>query len=460
MKSSWWVNPWRLLAFRFFLAFWLVMALTVTVAVLLAHTVQDDTDIRRLPPGLEDEVKHLLRGLNRFDTLEELNQRLNRRDRNRWLVVDPENNQILNGAILPEDFNRQWLTELSQLNRPRLLIHRKVVLAGPFLVMFHDRPLALYQQRPRPDDAPLLAFLPKYTLPLLLLFFSLIAAVGVALTLSRPLRQLQQKNLQFASGDLTTRAGSLATRQDELGELARGFDEMAVKISDLLENQQRLLRDISHDLRTPLTRAQLAIALEQRQQTGEQLPRLSQELERIDQLLAELLTFSRLDAGQYQTNLQPLDLVDLLDELIQLNQLEASQRQQRIVYQGPAHCQVLLDSMLLGRALENIVRNAMKYSPEHTDILVSVSLFAHEVELAVTDQGPGIPPDALQRIFEPFYRVSDSRNSATGGTGLGLAIAAQAVKQHKGRIQAQLPSHGGLRIVMVLPRLPESPASA
>ena len=318
--------------------------------------------------------------------------------------------------------------------------------------MFHDRPLALYQQRSRPNDAPLLSFLPKYLLPLLLLFFSFIAAIAVALTLSRPLRQLQQKNLQFASGDLKTRAGSLAQRQDELGELARGFDEMASKISDLLENQQRLLRDISHDLRTPLTRAQLAIALEQRQQNGEQLPRLSQELERIDQLLASLLIYSRLDAGQYPLEVTDTDLVGLLEELIDVNQLEAAARDQRLHYQGPSECSCRVDSMLLGRALENIVRNAIKYAPAHSRIDVELQASAEHVTMQISDQGPGIPADALQKIFDPFYRVSDSRNSATGGTGLGLAIAAQAVRQHKGQIRAELPDSGGLRIVITLPR--------
>ena len=122
---------------------------------------------------------------------------------------------------------------------------------------------------------------------------------------------MQQKNLDFAAGDLTARADAPARRNDEIGELSRGFNLMAAKIGDLLQNQQRLLRDVSHELRSPLTRAQLAIALEQRQGGGVQLPRLQQELERVDQLLGELLTFSRLDAGQYQLQRQDVDLYEL-----------------------------------------------------------------------------------------------------------------------------------------------------
>jgi len=443
-------NPWRQLAFRLFLGFWLILALALTAAALLSRTMLDNTEIRRLPPAVEDELKHVLRALQRFDSIEELSQRINRRDHNRWLVVDPDNNQVLNRAILPSNFDTQWLTELSQLNRPRLLLHRNAVIAGPFPVMFHGRPLALYQQRDRPDP-PLLSFLPQYVFPLLLLFFSMLAAGVVALTLSRPLRALKQKNLQFASGDLQVRAGRLSQRQDEIGELATGFDEMAEKISQLLENQQRLLRDISHDLRTPLTRAQLAIALEQRQQQGEQLPRISKELERVDQLLAELLTFSRLDAGQYPLDKRPLNLVNLVKELLDASQLEAEPKQLQLCYNGPEQAMVFADELLLARALENIIRNAIKYAPNQTTITIDLGKSVAGWQLHIRDFGPGIPEASLLRIFEPFYRVSDSRTSATGGTGLGLAIASQAIRQHQGNISAELPDGGGLRIVVSLP---------
>ena len=145
--------------------------------------------------------------------------------------------------------------------------------------------------------------------------------------------------------------------------LARGFNTMASQIGALLQNQQRLLRDISHELRSPLTRAQLAIALEQRQGGGGQLPRLSQELDKIDSMLDELLTFSRLDAGQYQLQLQDLDLTELLEEIIQVNQLEASQKQQQIQLEAPPQCWLQADSRLLARAVENVLRNAINTAP-------------------------------------------------------------------------------------------------
>lgn len=446
-------NPWRFLAFRLFSWFWLVLLLTLLVAALAAKSLVDDTEIRRLPPGVFEEVRPVVHSLQRFDSVEELSRKINRRDRNRWLVVDAETNTVLNSSILPKSFDQNWLTELSQLNRPRLLLHKKTVLAGPFLVDFHGRQLALYQQRERPNRQGFdLEMLPQFTLPLLLFIFSALASIGLALTMTKPLRLLQQKNLQFAAGDLATRVDGPERRSDEIGELARGFNLMASQIGTLVQNQQRLLRDISHELRSPLTRAQLAIALEQRQGGGQQLPRLQQELERIDQMLDELLTFSRLDAGQYQLQAQELDITELVEEVISVNQLEADNKQQHLIFQKPAQAIAFCDSRLIARAIENVLRNAIKYSPPATQITLQLKVQDGNLALTIQDQGPGVPSDALQAVFEPFYRVSDSRNSQTGGTGLGLAIAAQALRQHQGQISASLPADGGLAVLLQWPQ--------
>lgn len=451
------LNPFRFLAFRIFAWFWLVLSLTLGAAWLLARGLADDTEIKRLPHGIVEQLEPLLKSLHKSDSLEELAARINRRDRNRWLIVEPEQNQVLNSEILPKNFNQKWLTELSQLNRPRLLLHRKTVLAGPFLVHFKGQQLALYQLRPRPQSPGLdLMALPSNLIPALLILVSALASFVLALTITKPLRLLQQKNLDFAAGDLKARAEAPAKRNDEIGELSRGFNLMATKIGDLLQNQQRLLRDVSHELRSPLTRAQLAIALEQRQGGGAQLPRLQQELERVDQLLGELLTFSRLDAGQVELQFLEVDLYELIEEIIAVNQLEADQKQLQVSLQGTTPCLMQIEPKLLARAIENILRNAIKYSPHAAQIGFELSQTNTATQVRISDQGPGIPAECLQHIFEPFYRVSDSRNSQTGGTGLGLAIAAQVVRQHGGHIAASLPSTGGLCISITLPHRAQS----
>jgi len=463
------VNPWRFLAFRLFCWFWLVMLCTVIAAWVLSRAYLDDTSIRRLPPPIAEQAERLLHSAGHLRSAQELVQRLNRRQNNRWIVVDLQAGSVLNTHILPRGFDANWLTELSQFKKPRLLLHRHSSLAGPFIVTINGTELALYQLQPRPDKPPLfgLTMLPEATLPALFLLVSALASILLALSITRPLRQLQQHSLRFADGDLDSRVDGAAKRSDEIGEVARGFNLMASQISTLLQNQQRLLRDISHELRSPLTRAQLAIALEQRQGGGSQLNRLSAELTRIDQMLDELLTYSRLDAGQYQLQLQELDLVELLEEIIEVNQLEANQKQQQLQLDAPSQCLLCADSRLLARAIENVLRNAIKYSPAESLIHIVLQQQDEQLLLQICDQGPGVPTSALTAVFEPFYRVSDARTAGTGGTGLGLAIAAQAIRQHQGQISASNRStitepldaernqSNGLCVQINLPQRPE-----
>ena len=203
-----------------------------------------------------------------------------------------------------------------------------------------------------------------------------------------------------------------------------------------------------------LARAQLALGLSERQQDLQQLPRLKSELERLEAMLDELLTYSKLDAGQYQLQYHPVDLVALTEQVLDINQLEADAKQQHFRFQAPAQVWLLADSHLLGRAIENIVRNALKYAPTNSHIDCTITVQAQQLLLTVRDYGPGIAQAQLSDIFQPFYRVSDSRNSQTGGTGLGLAIVAQIIRQHHGQVSASLPAGGGLQINVTLPLPP------
>jgi two-component system sensor histidine kinase CpxA len=372
-------------------------------------------------------------------------------------VVRSNDNQLLTPQLLPRNFNQNWLTELNQLNRPRLLRHHNIHLAGPFMLQLADEQRALYQLRQRPSQPWWrLSSLSEPILILLLLLISAAASFILAISISRPLRELLQQNLRFANGELDSRVEQLAKRQDELGQLGRSFNTMAERISALLHNQQRLMRDISHELRSPLARAQLALGLSERQRDLQQLPRLKSELERLEAMLDELLTFSKLDAGQYHLQCHPVDLVALTEQVLDINQLEADARQQHFRLKAPDQVWLLADSHLLGRAIENIVRNALKYAPVSSHIDCTITVQPQQLLLTVRDYGPGIPLAQLNNIFQPFYRVSDSRNSQTGGTGLGLAIVAQIIRQHQGEVSASLPAGGGLQINVTLPLPPSN----
>lgn len=445
-------NPLRSLAGRIFLWFWLVLLLTVALTLILSRQLQEDTEIRRLPPGVIHQLQQQLQPLRQSRTTNELLARLAAQPEPRWIVVQTENHQLLTPQLLPRQFNQNWLVELNQLNRPRLLRHNNIHLAGPFMLQTADQQLALYQLRQRPAQPWWrLSRLSEPILILLLVIISAAASFALAISISRPLRELLQKHLQFANGALDSRVEQLARRPDELGQLGRSFNTLAEQVSALLHNQQRLMRDISHELRSPLARAQLALGLTERQQNLQQLPRLKSELERLEQMLDELLTFSKLDAGQYQLEYHPLDLVALIEEVISINQLEADAKQQQIKLEAPEQLWLQADSRLLGRAIENIVRNALKYSPVASTIRCQIAVNSQQVELSIIDQGPGIPAAQLEHIFLPFYRVSSSRDAETGGTGLGLAIVAQIIRQHQGQVRASLAAGGGLQINVTLP---------
>lgn len=444
-------NPVNYLAGRIFLWFWLVLSVAVAGAILLARGWPEQTEIRRLPHPMAEQFRHLKEHFQPFANLSSLQQDLERKYKGRWLMVDVDNNQLLNPDALPSNFDPNWLTELSQLNRPRLLVHKNTLVAGPLLTLISNKNIALFQLKQRPEQAWWqLHALPEGSLLSLLLAVSAIASLILALSITRPLRELSSSHLKFAQGELDNRVKALAARKDELGDLGRGFNTMATQIESLIHNQQRLLRDVSHELRSPLTRSQLALALQQRQGDHPQLQRIEMELKLLDQLLDELLTFSRLDAGQYPLEKQQLDLTELLNAIIELNQLEADAKQQQVQLTAPEQCWLDADQRLLGRAIENVLRNAIKYSPASSQILCTLTQHEQQLELVIQDQGPGVPAESLSQIFAPFYRVSAVREHQNG-TGLGLAIAASAIKQHQGSISASLPATGGLLVRIILP---------
>lgn len=452
MKALARLNPFHYLAGRIFLWFWLVLLSAVFATLALSRALTEQTEIRRLPNSISQQLQQQLQRFADSDSTATLLARLQQDNPRRWLVVDTGNNSILTPDLLPRDFDPHWLTELSQLSRPRWLKHHHISLAGPFVLRIGEDTLALYQQRQRPPQPWWrLSAIPQQVLLLFTLVISAVASLILALSISRPLRELLQRNLQFADGQLQSRVTRLIKRQDELGQLGHSFNTMAERISALLTNQRRLLRDISHELRSPLARAQLALGLTERQQTLEQVPRLKQELDRLDAMLDELLTFSKLDAGQYQLEQQQFDLTGLLTEIIDVNQVEADARQQQITLSAPEQLLINADSRLLARAIENILRNAIKYGPCHSEISCQLQVQQQQLLLTICDQGPGIAPDQLSAIFEPFYRTSSSRNSSTGGTGLGLAIVAQIIRQHGGQVSASNQHSGGLCIRLQLP---------
>jgi two-component system sensor histidine kinase CpxA len=277
--------------------------------------------------------------------------------------------------------------------------------------------------------------------------------------LSSPIVRLRAATQKLAAGDLSARAGApRSRRRDEMAELVRDFDSMAERLEKLVKAQSRLLSDISHELRSPLARLNVALALaRQRSGDGAQgaLERVEVEAERLNELIGRLLTIARLESGDEALQKYPFDLGELITEIAEDADFEAQHRQCHVEVSVADDCFVLGDPSLLHSAIENVIRNATRYTGDGTTVKVQLERRrgpkGEDAVLQVSDSGPGVPPDALEKIFRPFYRIDDARGRRTGGVGLGLAITQRAVRLHGGSVAASNPASGGLMIEICLP---------
>ena len=295
------------------------------------------------------------------------------------------------------------------------------------------------------------------------LFIALVVSAVVCFFLARylvsPVDQLRRATRQIASGDLDVRVSTkLKGRNDELGLLASDLDTMSERVRNLLELKQQLLRDVSHELRSPLARLQLALSLARRQEnTGveRQLARIACEADRLEELIARTLTLARLERPMQGLESVPLDIAELLTNIVSDVGIEAEARGSTVALETERPLPVTGDPELLRSAMENVIRNAVRYGPPGSKVGIESRRTGTQIEVMVRDSGPGVPEKDLELIFEPFYRVDAARNRAVGGDGLGLAIAARAVGIHGGRIRARNLDKGGLVVQLSLPVLQE-----
>ena len=288
--------------------------------------------------------------------------------------------------------------------------------------------IAVVQRRP----LDLWSFIPYY---LLVLLAVALLCYMLATNLATPLRVLGQTVERFGKGNLSARVNS--RRQDEIGELSRAFDQMADRIQTLLTAERRLLQDISHELRSPLAR--LSFAVELVRTAGDRegaVARLKKEIDRLTHLVGGLLQVTRVEGDPASLNREVFSLNELLRELAADGAIEADVRGCRLVVKEEEPIRVRADHELVRRAVENILRNAIRHAPEGTPIEMALDCQPSTVSLSIRDYGPGVPEEMLQSIFKPFFRVDGARNSASGGAGLGLAIAKSAIAVHGGNLSA------------------------
>lgn len=281
----------------------------------------------------------------------------------------------------------------------------------------------------------------------------------LARSLTSPILQLQRAARQVAAGELTTRVGPmLGSRRDEIADLGRDFDMMASRIEVLLNGQKRLLRDISHELRSPLARLNVALELA-RQRSGPEaadaLDRIGREADRLNELIGQLVTLTLLESGAEKIQKATVDLVHLVQDIADDANFEARDRHRSVKVVADEEVLVTGSPEMLRSAVENVIRNAVRYTAEGTAVEVGLGCRQENGRafaiIKVRDRGPGVPEAALLQLFRPFYRVADARDRITGGTGIGLAITERAVSAHGGTVTASNDPAGGLVVEIRLP---------
>ena len=298
----------------------------------------------------------------------------------------------------------------------------------------------------------------------LVLYFLLISGAvalvcwALALSIVFPLRGLARSVEQFGRGQLSVRLYS--RRRDEIGELSRSFDQMAQRIGSLVTAEHRLLQDVSHELRAPLARMSFAVELARREKNREDaLDRIKHEIQRLSDLVTSLLQVTKSGGEPLARKQQAFRVADLLHDIAEDCGIEAAARDCRVVVHADANPNMVGDKALLRRAFENIVRNAIRYSPADSPVEIGLRASEQFTIISVRDYGVGVPEECVDKLVQPFFRVDDSRNEATGGAGLGLAIAQRAIGIHEGSLHVKNASPG-LCVSIELPRAPRSPSSA
>jgi signal transduction histidine kinase len=275
-----------------------------------------------------------------------------------------------------------------------------------------------------------------------------ILCYGFARQLTSPLRKMQKTIERFGRGDFTARVNS--RRADELGQLGRAVDQMAERIESLLKSQRRLLQDISHELRSPLARLGVAVELGRGGGNPETaFSRIEREADRLNMLVGELIQVTRAEGDPAGLTTEQLRLDDLVRLIVDDVHIEAERHHIEL---GLDVCDAEMEGNpeLLRRAIENIVRNAIRYSPDGSRVQVTLKRAGSVYRVAVRDFGSGVPQESLAQIFDPFYRVEEDRGRTSGGVGLGLAIAKRAVELHHGLIRAS-NQRPGLLVEIDLP---------
>lgn len=447
------------ISLKLFLAFWLVIIASVLISYLVTMQFRHNPTQEHANPEqlkLLSKYQHKLAGKNKVK-LKALQHKFHEENQQFLIIKKLRTSQV----YAPR--TRIWSKVKNYLKRRSLdnpvtvdFSFTQVTSSEPIVINGEKFQLFIATQPQRKQLIALVSQLPVALRLILLLAFSFLCCWLLAKSFSKPLIAIQKASKSIGQGKLSTRITEYDKRSDEFGALARSFNQMAEQLESNISAHQRLLGDVSHELRSPLTRLQLAVALAEKnignhEEQQKHLTRCETEVDRLDDMIADVLTLSRLEHSKSAFSAENIELRSLTDQVISDCQYYANSKNITINLLGSNSFYILADSKLLASAISNIINNAIKYSPTDQEIDVQIAQISHQVQLVIKDNGPGVPDDVLEKLFSPFFRVADARDRNSGGTGLGLAIALQAIQLHHGEIFAQNHPHGGLIVTITLP---------
>ncbi|MCG9684618.1 envelope stress sensor histidine kinase CpxA [Vibrio sp. Isolate23] len=404
----------------------------------IEQSFADETDLRRIIFQLEGP------------------KRSPRDPRPRFVLTDLEGNILTTRDR--KDFKlkavQNFITGIEDPDKPKQRLYGHYMVAGPLPITLAQKELLLYIGVKWNQPSPFLIRL--FDKPFQLLFAVMLVSTPLLLwlawALSQPARKLERAAKRVAKGEFFVDP-QLEKGTSEFRQAGKSFNQMVEAVNQMISGQQRLLSDISHELRSPLTRLRMATALASRKQ-GEspELTRIDTEAQRLEQMIGELLELSRMQVDSHvEREQQPI--VSLWEAILSDAQFEAEQMEKSLSYNDIPDRMISGNPKLLMSAVDNIVRNAIYYGKDI--IQVSLDVHSDQLTISVDDNGEGVPEQELEAIFRPFYRVSTARDRHSGGTGLGLAITENAIRQHSGTIRALRSELGGLKVEIRLPLIPK-----
>jgi len=456
---------------KLFLWFWFV----AIVAIVTSHfiSIQFNSEVL-IKPIYQEDIKPL-RIISRHikrdqpESPSAVIKRISNKKRylNAWLKSVTDGTVYAPIKLKNKKIITRYLNE-HEITTPTSFIFSHQRLTGPSLVVINQQKYQLFisLENRKPHFRGVLEKVPAWVRISITLLISFGLCLLLARSLSNPISIIKQVAQQLGNGDFSVRVQKIDQRSDELGSLAASFNQMADKLEQNVCAQQRLLGDVSHELRSPLTRLQMALGLAQQtpidQQTlSKYLQRCELEVTRLDNMIADVLALSRLENSAQNLQFDKFNFTQLLKTIIDDAQFIADEKQITInlvtnaknaIHENKVPSFIITaDSQLLASAISNIVNNAVKYSDEKSAITLELTAQAEQLHLNIIDNGQGVPEQAIAQLFEPFYRVHKARDRKTGGTGLGLAIAKQAIIAHHGEVFAKNNPNKGLTVSIKLP---------